>query len=243
MFCTTWQALCVCIWGDMLSSLHGQVPAGHFILTGFLHCIAHTPPFFPHDLVFNMDAEKLHHTSLFTLQKNRSNNVLWHILALDAHSRLTTFLCWILNIYLMRFSGETSETIRKPTRNGVWQGPRKLNNSNTCSNVHDERVSWPIGVGVASLKPIDVCEWQTGRDTRFRLRCHTCSWCVDIAERFLHWCMVVEQEELLEIFRRLVYKLVFTQCALFPQPSLWEGSDRLRQRPKRRLESTAIAQK
>lgn len=45
--------------------------------------------------------------------------------------------------------------------------------------------------------------------------CHTCS----RRDCFLHWCMVVEQEELLEIFPRLVHKLVFTQCALFPQPS------------------------
>lgn len=52
------------------------------------------------------------------------------------------------------------------------------------------------------------------------MHCHTCSRGGYIADRFLHCCMVVEQEELLEIFWRLVYKLVFTQCALFPQPSL-----------------------
>lgn len=91
------------------------------------------PLFFPHDLVFNMDAEKLHHTSLFTLQKNKSNHILWYTVARNVQPRLTTVLCWILNIYFLRFYGETSETIRKPTRNGVWQGPRELNNSNTCS--------------------------------------------------------------------------------------------------------------
>lgn len=58
-----------------------------------LHCIAQIPPFFyPHDLVFNMDAEKPPHTSLFMSPKNKPNHTLRHSAAWSPQSPLTVVL-------------------------------------------------------------------------------------------------------------------------------------------------------
>lgn len=84
------------------------------------------------------------------------------------------------------------------------RAPSKTNRKRPCERLPNHMFSF-AGVGGTS---------------RVELDCHTCSRAWDVADRFLHCCMVVEQEELLEIFWRLVYKLVFTQCALFPQPFL-----------------------
>lgn len=139
-------------------------------------------------------------------------------------------------MYFLRFYGEKTETMRKPTQNGVCQGPRDMNNYNASSKCEWSTsclTNASFNLWLSSQSPCLICE--RGVAWGRRLPCHTCSRCVYLAERFLHWCMVVEQEELLEIFRRLVYKLVFTQCALFPQPSLREGSVGLRQGLKRLL--------
>lgn len=61
---------------------------------------------------------------------------------------------------IARFLRQKPETIRKPTRNGAWQGPGEMNNSKKASFANEGHSIWSIGKEILTLKPIrspDVC--------------------------------------------------------------------------------------
>lgn len=177
------------------------------------------PLFFPHDLVFNMDAEKPPlHTAVYVAAEHiqprpMANGGSGCTVSIDRRLMLKlTYLFWATS---RRIFSQKPETIRKRTRNGVCQGPGKLNNSiirlSASSRLTNRRGSCDPSSQSQRLS----CDGQ---------RCHTCSRCVDIAERFLHCCMVVEQEELLEIFRgQYINWFLPSMHYSHPQPCLGEG--------------------
>lgn len=182
-----------------------------------------------------MDAEKPPHTSLFILQENPSIQLVLHTVACNPQSRLNAVLSWSLHIYFPKTT----------LRNFRWKTPRQYENRRGMAS------AWGPGSWIKAMRPPkDESEWALRTDRqisvselrgggRRRAKDSVAIHVPGCVKRFLHWCMVVEQEELLEIFRRLVYKLVFTQYALFPQPSLRQRrSDRLRPGFKRRIGNT-----
>lgn len=127
----------------------------HFIPPSLfsLHC-PHSPFFYPHDLVFNMDAENSSTTAQFMSLANPFNHILCRTVARNLQCRLTIVYLSCLNNYFVttqqRIYSQNAETMRKRTRNGVCQGPGRLNNSSIDSNERNRHTPNPIRAGFAS---------------------------------------------------------------------------------------------
>lgn len=101
---------CRCSWGEIvsatfkrwLSDVLGVVCSVILSQRASFHCIAHIPPFFyPHDLVFNMDAENSSTTAQFMSLANPFNHILCRTVARNLQCRLTIVYLSCLNNYFV----------------------------------------------------------------------------------------------------------------------------------------------
>ena len=107
--------------------------------------------FYPHDLVFNMDAEKPPHTLLFMLQPNKPIHLPQRTAVCNPQCPFAIVFNWSLNInFSNNDTAHFQSTIRKSTRNGVRKEPGKMNSSNTEPRI--DQSEWELG----SCQPISV---------------------------------------------------------------------------------------
>lgn len=181
------------------------------------------PLFFPHDLVFNMDADKCFHASLFMLLKNKSDNIPRDYVAWNPQSRLPVVLYWSLNIYFLR--RRSAFSVKSPKQYENRRGMASVRGPGGWITSSQSRTgrSWRMGVG-SVIGPTNHRVWIAKR--RYIAGRIVLSFTLPVCGHRGAFPALVHGGRtggIVGKFRRLVYKLVFTQYALFPQPCLREG--------------------